>query len=242
MNVNQIVFSDEITLWWDKEWDCSDAISYRACLSGGGCEMEKHPTSTHVTFASLTPNTGYEIALFRIEENGAETSLVNLKVQTKEAKKRIDVTKAPYSCVGDGQALNTHALQRALDDCTPDACVYFPAGVYLSGALTVHSDTEIYLDEGATLQGSARAEDYLPRIKSRFEGLEMECYSSLLNMGTLDHASGANCRNIVIRGKGAILGGGLALCNEMIFLPKTRRSSRPARTAIPCPGVCAIAF
>ncbi len=86
-----------------------------------------------------------------------------------------------------------------------------PAGTYLTGGLHLHSHMELYLDEGAVLQGSSKPEDYLPRIHSRFEGTEMECYQGLLNMGVLDHTSGPNCEDIVIRGKGSILGGGYDL-------------------------------
>ena len=75
--------------------------------------------------------------------------------KTRAARRRIDVTKAPYLAVGDGAALNTAALQRAFDDCTAEDCLYFPAGVYLTGALRGHSDMEIVLDEGAVLQGTA---------------------------------------------------------------------------------------
>ena len=40
------------------------------------------------------------------------------------------------------------ALRRAIADCGKDDCVYFPKGVYLTGALDLHSDMELYLDEG----------------------------------------------------------------------------------------------
>lgn len=61
--------------------------------------------------------------------------------------------------------------------------MYIPAGIYLTGALRLHSNMELYLDEGAILQGTAEIVDYQPRIPSRFEGTEMRCYSSLLNLG-----------------------------------------------------------
>ena len=61
------------------------------------------------------------------------------------------------------------------------------------------------------LQGSGCPEDYLPRIPSRFEGIEMECYQSLLNFGHLDHTAGPNCKRVRIHGKGIIRGGGYPL-------------------------------
>lgn len=118
-------------------------------------------------------------------------------LRTDAAGRRLDVTKAPYNAVGNGKAMDTQAIQKAVDDCNMGDVVYLPAGIYRTGALRLHSNMELYLEEGATLQGTDNPEDYLPRIWSRFEGIEMACYSSLLNMGELDHKSGANCENIL---------------------------------------------
>jgi len=147
---------------------------------------------------------------------------VSVTFQTLMPRKRIDVTASPYFAKGDGQTMNTAVLQKAFDDCPAGGSVYLPAGTYLTGALRLHSDMELYLDEGAVLQGSADPADYLPRIRSRFEGTEMECYQSLLNLGDLDHTSGPNCTNVIIRGKGAIKGGGFALAWGTIQSEKER--------------------
>ncbi|MBT1179577.1 hypothetical protein [Bifidobacterium vespertilionis] len=95
----------------------------------------------------------------------------------------IDVTAAPYHAIGDGRTLNTDAIQRALDDCGQDEAVLIPAGVFLTGALRMRSHSELVLAEDAILQGSADPRDYEPRVKARFEGLEMECYASLITVG-----------------------------------------------------------
>ncbi len=218
--INTIIFSDEITLWWDKQWELADGVLYRVALNG---KTIGETTKTHFSCNDLCPETKYVIKVERLDENGMSAEVLGfLDITTPKAKKRIDVTAAPYHAVGDGKTMNTDALQRAINDCGADACVYFPAGVYLSGALDLHSDMELYLDEGATLQGTANVEDYLPKRLSRFEGIEMMCYSSLLNMGTLDHTSGPNCRNIVIRGGGTVSGGGEALCNAVIDSERER--------------------
>jgi polygalacturonase len=81
--------------------------------------------------------------------------------------------------------------------------------------LDLHSDTELYLDEGAVLLGSESPIDYLPKIKSRFEGSEMECYRSLINIGTLNRKE-YTIKNVTVRGKGAIYGGGAALSKATI--------------------------
>ena len=213
--INTIVFSDEITLWWDKEWDLDDDVYYKVSLNGDTVVTKK----THASFKELSPSTAYAVTVARIEPAAvlfAET------VTTPAAKRRIDVTAAPYFAVGDGVSVNTEALQRAINDCGANDCVYFPKGEFVSGALDLHSDMEIYLAEGATLKGSSSHKAYLPKRKSRFEGIEMECYASLLNIGELDSKSGPNCRNIVIRGAGAILGGGKELADAITESERAR--------------------
>ncbi len=122
--------------------------------------------------------------------------------------------------VGDGKTLNTAALQQAFTDCGPNDEVYFPAGIYLTGALDLHSCMSVCLEKDAVLQGSSDPTDYLPRIWSRFEGTEQECYRSLLNAGHLDHTAGANCENILLYGKGTISGGGHVLAERMIDIER----------------------
>lgn len=97
----------------------------------------------------------------------------------------IDITKTPYNAVGNGKTLNTKAIQSAIDDCPKDGCVMIPSGTFMTGALRLHSDMNCIYAKGAVLQGTSNPEDYLPRISSRFEGTEMECYSSLLNLAYL---------------------------------------------------------
>lgn len=100
--------------------------------------------------------------------------------------------------------------------------VYVPAGTFLTGALTLQDHMELYLGEGAVLQGSSNPEDYLPRIPSRFEGTERECYQSLLNLGVMDHRAGCTSGNVLIRGKGTISGGGRLLAERMMAAERER--------------------
>ena len=66
-------------------------------------------------------------------------------VRTPKRKRRIDITQAPYLAKGDGKALNTAAIQQAIEDCKEDEMVYVPAGTFLTGALTLHDHMELYL-------------------------------------------------------------------------------------------------
>lgn len=88
----------------------------------------------------------------------------------------------------------------------------------MTGALEMHSDMELYLDENAVLQGTDEVTDYLPKRKSRFEGTENESYSSLLNLGRLDREGDYNCKNVIIGGKGTISSGGRTLAERVIAL------------------------
>ncbi len=206
--VRQIIFDNEITLWWEYTFT-KEAKSFFCYIN------EKEYSSvevTHISYTDLLPNTEYKI--FIKGDNGQV--VFDDTIKTKPLKNKIDVSLAPFCAVGDGKTLNTIALQKAFDACTKDDYVYIPSGTFLTGALRMHSDFELVLAEGCILQGSSNREDYLPKIRSRFEGLEFDCYSSLLNAGELDSKGGCNCQNVTIRGKGRIVGGGNALRVDII--------------------------
>ena len=187
---------DYAVLYWDKPAAAPRGAEYTVSLNG---EAIGRTDKTHFTIEGLSYG-----STFRVDVVSGSYCVGSATLQFGQEKHRIDITAAPYFCRGDGQLLNTDNLQRAINDCGPDDILYIPAGDFLTGALRLHSDLEIYLAKGAVLQGTANIHDYAPRIPSRFEGTEMRCYSSLLNLGTLDHAAGPNCENVVIRGKGTI--------------------------------------
>lgn len=212
--VNKIVFDDKIVLYWDRQEEYTKGCSYCVKYALETVYIDK----THFTIHKKdNMKKSFEVAVSLVEANGKTIKvLTEDTISFVKAKRRINVTKAPYFAVGDGKTNNTQAIQQAINDCGKDDCVYLPVGTFLTGALTLHSDMELYVDCGATLQGTDRAEDYLPKIKSRFEGIERECYRSLLNIGELNHKGGYTTRNIVIRGGGSILGGGRALMIDEI--------------------------
>lgn len=206
-DLNVAVTDNSITLYWDK-YEIEDMYFVYCGDTFGGC-TEK----THFTIENLEEDKEY---LLRVAVEDPQNIQLEKRVRTAKKKNRIDITKEPYLAKGDGATRNTNAIQKAFDDCTGEDVVYIPAGVFLTGALRLHSDMEVYLEEGAVLQGTDKVEDYLPRIHSRFEGIEMECYSSVLNMGELNHEDGYNCKNILIHGKGTIASGGRKLAEAFI--------------------------
>ena len=198
--------AETITLYWDKTGAPAGQGVYEVWADS--C-LRAEVFHTHCTLTDLQPDTVYDVTVCQ-----AETEIGRVQVKTRPRFKRLNVVD--FGAVGDGKTLNTAALQAAIDRCSPDEEVYLPAGVYRTGALDLHSDMALYLEKDAVLQGSEDPADYTPRIWSRFEGIEQECYRSLLNAGTLDHTAGPNCRNILLYGQGTISGGGRVLAERMI--------------------------
>lgn len=110
---------------------------------------------------------------------------------------RLDVRD--FGAIGDGKAKDTLAIQQALDRCTllGGGEVLVPAGVYLTGTISIGSNTLLRLHEGATLQGSPDLADY-PLTQVRWEGRWIKGYAGLV--------VALRAENIGIAGTGKILG------------------------------------
>ncbi|WP_165185764.1 glycoside hydrolase family 28 protein [Caulobacter soli] len=118
---------------------------------------------------------------------------------TKPLAKTLRLDPRDFGAKGDGTTKDTVALQTTLDRCAVlgGGQVVVSAGVYLTGALRLGSNTALVLDEGATLQGSPDLADY-PVVQVRWEGRWTPGYVGLI------WAQGA--RDVAIAGKGRILG------------------------------------
>jgi len=64
--------------------------------------------------------------------------------------------------VGNGKALNTKAIQAAIDACNAagGGRVVLPSGVYVAGTLRLKSHVTLRLEAGARLTGSTNIDDY----------------------------------------------------------------------------------
>lgn len=199
-------------LYWEKPRDAAGKELYTVLLDGRAAGQTDR---THFTLEHLRPNTDY-----RAEVRRGDALIGHTSLRTEPTRRRLDVRT--FGAAGDGKTMDTAALQSAIDWCGPEEEVYLPAGIYRTGALRLHSGMALYLDEDAVLQGTDCPEDYLPRIPGRFEGIEQECYSSLLNLGELDHAAGSNCRDVLIYGRGTIASGGQKLALAVIESERER--------------------
>ena len=217
--INLLSTATSLTVYWDK--NPADAGDYALCINDG---TPIPCASTHYTLEALTPETGYTVSVFC-----GETLLGTVTGHTAKPRRRLNVRD--FGAVGDGETMDRAALQAAIDACTENDEVYLPAGIYRTGALRLHSHMALYLEEGAVLQGTACPEDYLPRIPSRFEGVEQECYSSLLNLGTLDHSAGPNAGDVLLYGKGKIASGGQTLALAVIESERERLRDYLAQNA-----------
>lgn len=75
----------------------------------------------------------------------------------------MDYLITDFGACGDGSTNDAPAIQKAVDTCTAagGGRVVVPAGkVFLSGSIVLKSNVELYLESGALLKASGRAEDF----------------------------------------------------------------------------------
>jgi len=91
----------------------------------------------------------------------AEKSSVLINYESQRADSKI-FNVITYGAIGDGQTLNTKALQAAIDACTQagGGMVRVPAGKYVSGTLLLKSNVTLSLDYDAYILGSQKQADY----------------------------------------------------------------------------------
>ena len=224
--IKYIQSNNALVVFWEREPD-DYGCSYGIFLNG------KEAGSTKNTFYEIAEydfSKTSEIAVYKTSFHSDEKVLTGeVKVCARAAKRLIDVTRPPYNAVGDGKTLNTAALRQALNDCADDEIVYLPQGVFLTGALEMKSNTELYIESGAVLQGTSDLTDYLPKINARFEGIERECYRPLIKIGNMDNGGACDTKNVRISGGGTICGGGAAFADKIIRFEAEQMSEEEKR-------------
>jgi polygalacturonase len=117
-----------------------------------------------------------------------------------------------FKAVGDGKTLNTHAIQRTIDECAAAGGgeVRVPAGVFLTGTLQLKSNITLRLMPGSVIQGSKNPADYPDHDISahRKFGTITHDGAFVKVMKSLIIADGLH--NVSIVGEGAIRGAGEA--------------------------------
>jgi exo-poly-alpha-galacturonosidase len=155
------------------------------------------------TVTGLRPSTRHSFRVRSVDAAGRESRDSERVVQATAAVPRVfDVTA--FGAAGDGVTVNTAAIQAAIDACTRGGEVLIPAGVFVSGAIFLHSDMTLKVAAGATLLGSANAADY-PYNFLLYDYSTDPRFYSLINAHTYDFGT---LRNIRIVGPGTIDGNG----------------------------------
>lgn len=111
--------------------------------------------------------------------------------------RQFDITD--FGAKDDGN-ICTDAFRKAIVACNEagGGRVLVPNGTYLTGAIHLLSNVELYVTEGATILFSTNPKDYLPVVHSRYEGCELYNYSPLIYAYKQE--------NIAVTGKGVLDG------------------------------------
>jgi hypothetical protein len=96
------------------------------------------------------------------------------------ATPRVVISK--HGAVGDGQTLNTPAIQAAIDRCATNGGgdIIVPKGTFVTGAIFLKQGVNLVIEKGGVLKGSQNTNDY-PWINTRIAGLEMRWPAALVN-------------------------------------------------------------
>jgi len=113
-----------------------------------------------------------------------------------------DFNITDYGAVGDGNTDCTEAFKKAISAASRagGGRVVVPVGSFLTGAIHLKSNINLYVSEGAVIKFSNDPNAYLPAVYTRWEGIECMNYSPLIYA--------YKQKNIAITGKGILDGQG----------------------------------
>lgn len=105
-----------------------------------------------------------------------------------------------FGAVPDGLTNNTEAFKKAIETCSENGGgkVMVPKGKYLTGAIHLENNVNLYLEEESEILFSTNPKDYYPLVPTSFEGVELMNYSPLIYA----HKK----KNIAVTGKGILNG------------------------------------
>jgi polygalacturonase len=108
-----------------------------------------------------------------------------------------------FGAKANGTSNSTQAFRKAIAACSKagGGRVVVPAGTFLTGAIHLQSNVNLFVSKGATIKFSKNPGDYLPVVFTRWEGTELMNYSpfiyafektniAITGEGTLDGQSG----------------------------------------------------
>ncbi|MFH0736452.1 MAG: glycoside hydrolase family 28 protein [bacterium] len=107
-----------------------------------------------------------------------------------------------FGAVGNGTYDCTEAFKKAIEECSKNGGgkVLVPEGTFLTGAIYLKSNVNLFVSENAIVKFSSEKSKYLPLVLSRWEGIECMNYSALIYSNSEE--------NIAVTGSGILDGQG----------------------------------
>jgi polygalacturonase len=152
--------------------------------------------TTAATLAALPSATS---AFASAPDPWAEAAAIAARIKPPKFPRR-DFPITAFGAKGDGTTLNTDAFAAAIAACNAagGGRVVVPPGAWLTGAIHLKSNVNLYLAEDARIKFSRDPAHYLPLVFTRWEGVECMNYSPFIYAFEQE--------NIAITGHGTIDG------------------------------------
>lgn len=148
------------------------------------------------TFCSTKKNVGEDFG-----DNFPMEQMIRIEKSIKEPIFKDKIYNIlDFGAVADGKTMATTNIKKAIETCSKNGGgkVLIPVGKFLSGAIHLENNVNLYLEEGAEILFSTNPQDFYPLVHTSFEGMEMMNYSPLIYA--------KNKKNIAITGKGILNG------------------------------------
>lgn len=134
-----------------------------------------------------------------------------------------------YGARGDARTLDTAAIQRAIDDCSPKGgAVLLSGGTFLSGTIVLKDHITLRIAPGATLQGSPRIEDYVAYPPQDVPAIFVDGSTQNKGNGPYHLIHAENAKDVAIDGGGVIDGNGRAFWDSDPQRGWISRRARPS--------------
>ncbi len=150
---------------------------------------------TYYTAENLEPDTEYMVKVTAVTADD-ENTVINTPIRTDKKGNVHNVLDEPYNAKGDGETLDTDAIQSAIDSCEENDIVLIPEGyTFLTGALDLKSN--MTLEVNGTLLSSKNAEDF----EKRDQTVDTDALKGGVTAGgavynAVQNVSMKNCRGI----------------------------------------------
>jgi polygalacturonase len=147
-------------------------------------------------------------------------------------KRRFRITE--FGAVADGTTKNTAAFAQAVAAAKQahGGQIVVPAGKWLTGPIQITDDDgscdgiDLHVEAGAEILFSTEFADYLPPVRTRWEGMDVMNYSPLVYF--------RGCKNVALTGEGTLTGQGWVwwLWKNNLPVGATKDFTKPFATAV----------